>query len=288
MALTAHSNGLRHMLELLGGEHNLSHLVSAHVQLTTLKSSLVQQTPPPFKLRPHIQCRFDALIGVITNLEESAFPTVLGSGFFSCAVSSEVCPVIQGCLRYMTQFIVHIERAKAMRKASNPPNVEDFIALEHVLISMPYQISLSAMDECIRLALLLYSNIAIWKTPLWFSWVVSLLSGLKIALLSLEWQNIATEHVELLFWILFMGRHAASAGQEIEELTWWSIKLKCLLSDLRLEEWGQARQILEKFFFVEELCGKSWRLTWEAVMTQGKEDKAIRSLEMRHPCNHHL
>ena len=284
VALTAHIHGLKHMLALLGGENQLSQPVSTHIQLASLKACLFQRAKPLCKLSLYVKSRFNVLSRQIFQPEAAA---VLGSGIWSCQSPSQISPAIQDCARCMAHLILIIERDKATRKKSNTLTIDDIMALEHVLISMPHQYALSELDECIRLALLLYSNISIWKTPLPFAWVVSLVNGLKTALLSLSWDGVVKDHAQLLFWILLMGRHAASVGHSEEETMWWSIKLQCIVSSLQISQWEEAQQILEQFFFVDDVCGRSWKVVWKTLLGKSKEGDEKAFQEFQHPCSYH-
>lgn len=286
VALAAHSNGLVHLVHLLGGEGNLSDGISDHVQLASLKSCLIQQTPPLFNLRPSLKSRFEVRSDEILHFGEIAFPVSSGFGLACCSVSSILSPAVCRCLRYMALLISQSKRSKATGMTWGALDVEDFIILEHTLLSLPYQTSLGELDQCICLALLLYSNIAIWKTPLWFPWVLSLVKGLRTAVDPLRWLEFSKETSFLMFWMLFLGRHAAQAAQQ-EEIEWWSGELKRLTSDLRIKEWHEARQILKQFFYDEAVCDQSWQSTWEAVMTPENEDTITRQLKTTHPCNFH-
>ena len=280
VALTAHICGLEHMLE----QHELSKAVSTHIKLAILKASIIQRTQPLHQLSCYEQCRFDALSCQIADPQDAV---VLGSGIWSSRASRQISPAIQDCARCMAHLILFIERAKASRRKVNTLSIDDFIALEHILISMPYRRSLSGMDECIRLALLLYSNIAIWKIPLSFAWVGSLVACLKIALLSLRSDEVTKDRSGLLFWILLMGRYAASVGHSEGEIMWWSNRLKLMVSVLQITKWEGAQEILKQFFFVDEVCGESWKTVWGMLVGREEEDDEKILQEFKHPCSYH-
>ena len=285
MALTAHSTGLRHMVELFGGEDVLSPAVSTHVQLADLKRAQVQQTRPSFKLRPYIQGRFDDLSSHTFHAEEGLL-SVLGSRFLSRPFSAQISPAVHKCLRYARRLILVVERSRPVRTGLETYSINDFMALEHSVTSLPYQYSLGEMDECVRTSLLLYSNIAIWRTPLYFAWVVSLVTKLRAALLALNWQTVAQEHAEPLFWMLLMGRHAVSVGHGEDEIMWWSTMLERIVLSLRLWKWEEAEKILEGFFYVKSVCGRSWEAVWKTVVDGNPGDEEMKRRATKHPCDY--
>ena len=279
-ALIAHTNGLIRMIELFGGEELLSPTAATHVNLVDVKSAVVRQMRPSFPLRPDLRRRFDDLSAEFFQPEDATLFFV-GSRFLSQPLSGKISPLLRQCLQYTCHLISIVEQYHHSRQYSSIYNINDFLALEHILLSLPYEYSLDALENCIRLALLLYSNIALWITPLYFAWVVSLVHQLQAALLALDWEDVTQNHPELLLWFLLLGRYAASSMYTEGEAAWWTAKVQLVISILGVRQWEEARQIVKGFFYVDRLCSGPWQTVWGSVEL-GNE---TRLRAMKHPCD---
>jgi hypothetical protein len=110
--------------------------------------------------------------------------------------------------------------------------IDDFVALEHRLLSLPYEGELNELSKCLRVALLLYSNLAHWKTPLYFGWIQPLAAKLKTALIDLDWQskNHGLEVRQPLMWMFFLGGQA-TRDQDVIDAAWWTLRLRLIIQD---------------------------------------------------------
>ena len=279
-ASVAHTNGLIRMIKLFGGEELLSPTAATHVNLVDVKSAMLLQMRPSFPLRPYLRRHFDNLSAEIFQPQDTTL-FFLGSRFLSQPLSGKISPLLRKCLQYTCHLISIVEQYHHNRQLSGTYNINEFLALENILLTLPYEYSLDALENCIRLALLLYSNTALWTTPLYFAWLVSLVCQLQAALLALDWQDVTQEHPELLLWILLLGRYAASSMCTEGEVAWWTARVRLIASILGVRQWNEARQIVKGFLYVDRVCSGPWQTVWGSVVL-GDE---TRLRAMKHPCD---
>lgn len=146
--------------------------------------------------------------------------------------------------------------------------LDELTALEHKLLFLPHETGLIELEECLRVALLLYSNLALWKTPLYLGWVRSLAHKLKSAILTLDSQNQSLDQSvhQLLLWMLCLGGQAMS-GQDVLEREWWTSKLQLIIQNLNLTEWQEVVEVLKGFFYVERISERPWVRVWRAAIS---------------------
>ncbi|MCJ1305858.1 hypothetical protein MMC08_008675 [Hypocenomyce scalaris] len=283
-ALIAHMKGLGRMIELNGGEDFLSPAVATQVRLADLKAALVRQSRPSFKLPPFLRRRVAMAISTPSSIQDPALST-LGSGFQSPPLSLHIASDLHQCIRYMHHLSSITEQSHTDKRPCCEYGIDDFSALDHSLISLSFKCRLSNLEECIRITLLLYSNTALWKTPLYFNWIIALVAELKTALIATDWQLVAAEHTELFLWVVLMGRYAASADVE-EVIAWWDLKLRFVVSVLGLHEWEHAKLIVKAFFYLEQTYGRAWEGIWNSiVLGLGDELQQPEQHPAKHPCS---
>ena len=242
--VNAHLLGLTRIIKLYGGQESLSPIVATHIQLTTLLAAQLDQTPPILELNPAMQDRYEKVSTAPFVTENDLcqdFKT--GSAFFlrplCCALSS----ALQQCLRYMHQVVTRVEKYHNSARVLEGEWMDDVLALEHTLVSLPHKAALSKLEDCVRLAGLLYCNTVLWKIPLYFRWVMSLVAHLKSALLSLN----RREYPELHFWMLFLGRQACTLEFSTTETAWWNAAVSEVAGELGINSWEEACQAFQGF-----------------------------------------
>ena len=281
-AVNTHLLGLIRMIELYGGQHSLSPIVLTHLQFATLLAAQLDQTRPKFPLHPAIQDRYD-------RISTAPFPPPggflnncgVGSAFFSRSMSLALSDSLQQSLRYMARVIARIEKVQDHIQVFEGDWMDDVLALEHILISLPHNRSLNQLEECVRLSALVYCNTALWRIPLYFRWVMSLVVRLKSALLSLK----AWAYPELHFWMLFLGRQACTLEFSASETAWWNAAITGVAEELDVSTWEQARQVFLEFFYVERVHTARWKTVWTDVVNGSRSaEPVVRDPE--HPCDY--
>ena len=281
LAVNAHLLGLTRIIKLYGGQQSLSPIVATHVQLTTLLAAQLDQTPPIFKLNPAMQGRYEKVSTTPFVPEDNlcqGFGT--GSAFFSRPLCYELSSTLQQCLRYMRQVIARVEKYHNSVRVLEGEWIDDVLALEHTLVALPHKAALSKLEDCVRLAGLIYCNTALWRIPLYFRWVMSLVAHLKSALVSLN----RREYPELHFWILFLGRQACTLEFPTAETAWWNEAVSEVAGELGIRSWDEACQTFQGFFYVERTHATRWRTVWADI------EQGTCSLEPicdpEHPCDY--
>ena len=286
VAMDAHMLGLKRMVNLYGGQDHLPPVVAAHLRLVILLSAQLDLKEPILPLPAHMEDRYDILSKApLPLLLEGS--TVLGSGFFSQSLSAEWSLPVQQCLRYMCRIVARIATSRRSAKVIDGQWMDDVLTLEHVLLSLPYKDGpLTQLEECVRTAALLYCNTSLWKMPLYFRWIMSLIRHLKATFLSLDPSSTSSSHLDLYLWMLFVGRQACTIEFPVSETAWWNASIEQLAGELNITTWEESQTIMERFLFVE---GASFHLgRWEAVwndVTQGNfSAEPIR--DPTHPCDY--
>lgn len=280
-AVNAHLLGLTRMIKLCGGQQSLSPIVSTHVQFTTLLAAQLDHTPPILPLKPAMQERYE-MISTAPFAPENGLCQDFGTGseFFSQSLCCALSSTLQQCLRYMYQVIARVEKYQNSVQVLEGEWMDDVLALEHTLVSLPHKVALSQLEGCVRLAGLLYCNTALFRVPLYFRWVMSLVARLKSALLSLE----QMDHPEVHFWMLFLGRQACTLEFSTSETAWWNAAISELADELGINSWEEARQVFQKFFYVERTHATRWRTIWADIVQGTCSLDPI--CDPEHPCDY--
>jgi hypothetical protein len=265
-AIQARSNELVRMIETFGGNELLSPSVASQVYLTDVKAATIRRCQPSFSLRPYMYERFQMLSNTPFEPEDPAL-SLLGLGFVSPSLYQDISEPLHRCLQYAMHIIHITEQHSTGDVLPGMHGIDEYTILEHTLLSLPYSQSLTHLEECIRLATLLYSNTAIFHTPSYFSWVGSLHYSLKAELLLLDWEAVVTMQLRLLLWILFQGAHISRVQLE-GETEWWVSKLRYVCCMLQIEAWSEVKEILEQWLFVDRICGRAWRDIWNQMISE--------------------
>ena len=284
-AIDAHLLGLRRMIRLQGGQDNLSLAVATHVHLTTLLAAQLTETPPILPLRSSLQDRYE---------QESTNPPSpspenqflldcgLGSAFLCETLCLELPPPLEKCLHYMRGVVSRVEYARAHIVGFEDNWIDDVLTLAHVLIAMPYDYSLSQLDECVRLALLLYCLTALWRFPLYMKWIIIPVFNLKSTIMSLDESSLGWTYPELRFWMLFIGRQASTLELPADETAWWNEALKEVANHLGIVTWEDTREIFQGFFYVNHVHAARWKAIWSDVLHGSSSAEPVP--EPEHPC----
>ena len=280
-AVDAHCLGLTRMVSLFGGQDCLSPVVASHLRLVTLLAAQLDQTPPILPLPAHLQDRFDLVSAV--SLPSKGY-TLLGSAFFSEPLKLKWSVPLQQCLRYMCQVIVRIEKLQQSVKVIDGEWMDDVLILKHVLVFLPHgQPPLSQLEECVRIAALLYCNTALWRIPLYFRWVMSLVVHLKAAVILLDQTSIGWTHCGLRFWLLFLGRQACTLEFSAVETAWWNTSINQVAGEMGLMTWKDAQRALQEYLYIDGAYTARWEAVWNDVVQGNASAEPVR--DPKHPCD---
>ncbi|MCJ1377343.1 hypothetical protein MMC17_000438 [Xylographa soralifera] len=264
--LAVHTKGLVHIVNLFGGYDLLSTRVAAQVSFADIKAAIAQQRAPSFF--PHFSLHHPP------------------SSFHAQHLLVHLSPLIQHYI-LLTQHLTLAAHRQRNHTSSSPLTLSDFLSLEHALLSLPSSHLLGSLDNAVRIALLLYTNTALWTPPLYFTWVLALLAQLKAAILAPEMQLAGLPRCEeLLLWMAFLGGYVASATNGVEAV-WWAGRLRDAAVRLSVGTWQQARGVVEGFLYVEEVYGEAWEEFWDyAVGGASAEPEGVLRLRGPYPCKH--
>jgi hypothetical protein len=160
------------------------------------------------------------------------------------------------------------------------PDIDDLIAPEHSLLWFRGHHNLSPLDECVRLALLLFSNSAPWRISLFFNWMTSLVSVLDITLERLDLGSSVEERAKLLLLISQFGRYAVRMGTE-QQRRRWSERVRDVAARIEATSWKEVscvwqekvkgverirardiRQVVHTSAYVDDVYGHAWEEIW--------------------------
>ncbi|MCJ1431843.1 hypothetical protein MMC27_001198 [Xylographa pallens] len=264
--LAVHTKGLVHIVKLFGGYDLLSPRVAAQVSFADIKAAIAQECAPSFS--PHFSLRHPP----------ASFPAQ--------PLLVHLSPLIQHYI-LLTQHLTLAAHRPLSHTQSSTFALSDFLSLEHALLSIPTFHLLSSLDNAVRIALLLYTNTALWTPPLYFTWILALLRQLKVAMLVPEMHRVGLPRCEeLLLWMAFLGGYVASATDGVEAM-WWAGRLREAAVRLGVGTWEQARGVVEGFLYVEQVYGEAWEEFWDyAVGGASAEPEAALRRRGPYPCRH--
>lgn len=266
--LTVHTKGLIQIIKLFGGYDRLTAPVAARVNFVDIKAAIAQQRQPLFPLCPdfHRPC------------------AVLEISFLCPTFAAYLSLHIQHYL-LLTQRLTLAAHRPASNTLSSPSSLHDFLSLEHALLSLPSSHSLTPLDNAVRIALLLYTNTALWTPPLYFVWVLALLAQLKAAILTLEVHTVGVpQYEELVLWMTFLGGYVSSATSQVEA-AWWGRRLRDVVGRMGVRTWWQAREVVGEILYIENVYGEAWEEFWNyAAGGASAESEGSLRLQGPYPC----
>lgn len=169
----------------------------------------------------------------------------LGTGFFNSSWSKDIPPMFKSIISLFQQLVNYYESLDIV--VAEPMSVENdcLLFLGYRLLALPYQCSLSAFQETVRLTILAYASIRVWSFY-GMPCLEALVGSLRRSLID-SLPIIRSTAPDLLFWVLFIGS-LASRGMDCHP--WFLMRLVDVADELLLDGWDSAVSVLEKFFFV--------------------------------------
>ncbi|KAJ5569825.1 uncharacterized protein N7459_009255 [Penicillium hispanicum] len=254
-AVDAHIIGLKNIIGGLGGLDTLSNLTLSTVYCCDLMRGLLKRSPPIFDL----SARW------VRNIQtESAFikahrplSSPLGPRFSTSSWSQDFPSELRSVIESFRQLIPLYESIYESDSRVLSSENDYLLLLIHRLYSMPYDCSLSPLQDTIRLSILLYAVVRIWK----FSGKPCMENFVQILRQTFEKSFSILENTapDLLFWILFMG---VLATPGLPSRAWCLERTRTSAKKLGLKTWMDAKQVLEQFFFVCRPHGEIAKDLW--------------------------
>jgi hypothetical protein len=195
---------------------------------------------------------------------------LLGTGFLRSDVSDLLSQDIQIIFDDM-QALAMLFNLWTHGQANSLGLANDFfemriVAVENRLLTMPHQESYDCaalVQECCRIAALLFVNTSFWLWQKWNRVLVALVAllGRKVDIAQRMdcWRPPLWE---VLMWIIFFGRHAASAQDQAD---WFSRRLVTVTKNLGIVSWEEARKILMRFFYWDAVHSQPFSDIWDEL-----------------------
>lgn len=273
-AITAHTYGLKRMVELRGGLDNIDDLLAADILTSDTKVCLIDLSQPSFPLSPSWQERYRQL-SATEFIPHSPSLTYLGYRFFDPDIASILDPEMLQILHYFRHLINYVEQTASKEKQlpNDTYTSGEFLTAESLLLSFPYEghsiLNMNGrIQECCRIAVLLYSNSALWNIPSYFALKQGLVRNFRNALKELDLEDCQACFPDLLLWLLFLGSWASE--QQLER-TWYVHRLARVVQNLGLVTWEDTRLQLQGFFYVDRLLNKPWGRLFDEVKLLGED-----------------
>jgi hypothetical protein len=262
-----HSRGLARMVELRGGLSALNPNVIGDIYTSDTKTAAVGLSKPIFPLTEYWKQRIDQLSS--DDFTPGLVSPSLATRFFDPDLIQIFHPQILRTFRFIRHLINYTEYAKRKKGSQSLPGYTsgEFAVAEHLLLSFPYEghpinTMNDQVQECTRIATLLYCNLALWTCPSYFALVKSLVINLRQAILKLDFSLCGRIYPDLMLWILFMGCFAAEGRTE---RSWFIIFVADVAKSLGLRQWPEVKRLLVKFFYVERTLKAPFVKVWDEL-----------------------
>lgn len=264
--LESHTQGLQRLVTVFGGIHALPASMISQVQLADVKAATAQRRLPSFKLEPYIMqhAQQRARLLVPTTIGESS-TTNFGLSFTKPYLLTRLCPALLQCISHAKSLTLVNSNSSGGNQFTSSLKIDDFILLDHSLLSLRDHQTLSTLEECVRLALLLFSNTALWQIPPYFNWVISLVTELKSTLLLTGRHSMINEQQELFLWVSLLGLYAVPKSNAADR-RWWSHRVREFAARLNLTSWKDAREVVSTFAYIDKIYGSAWEEMWNAAV----------------------
>ncbi|MDI1491834.1 MAG: hypothetical protein OHK93_003045 [Ramalina farinacea] len=292
IGLESHASALRQLVAARGGLDRLPSSTASLVGFVDVKAALAQRRAPLFGSqisfeKQELGCSPSSKILINRTFDIHRF----GRGFMEPAL--KLRPALLTCILQIECLTLDTLRAHRDSKYKSQYGIDDFVSLDKSLLSLKSSHELSRLDECVCLALLLFTNTALWRTPVFFNWIQNTVDDLKLALLNLYLEPINQEATELLLWAIFLGLYVTRTSSQ-PEYSWWSARLRDLSVRANVATFEETSQILRAFAYTDEAYASALEQIWsDRILGQSEADgtpskQAGRpDLEMEeHPCNY--
>lgn len=263
VGLDSHANGLARCVAIQGGLRMLSPSAARLVHFIDVKASIARGRAPLFELEARVERWPQADLPPIIRSHISGDDILLNFGldFSDPSAHLNLCPALLLCIAKIKCVTLASLRISGHYRTIAIYDIDDFVAVEHGLLCLRRNHALSTLDECVRLALVLFMNTALWRTPIFFNWLQRPVIELKAALLHLESETALQGRIGVLLWVTLLGRYVT--GMNInEECCWWSIRIRALATKTGVATFQEARQVMNGFAYVDEVYASAWEQIW--------------------------
>lgn len=194
----------------------------------------------------------------------------VGRRFFESSWSSHLHPRLIPTLRALQRLVTLYENVGCSDWTQTRMDNDGLLLLNHELLSLAHDRTLSAFQDTLRVAVLIYTVIRIrgfGGMPCADIFASTLQRSLEKSFASLH-----DTGPDLLLWILFIGS-LASKGRSCH--SWFLLRLKEAALKLSLERWDSAVLVLQEYFFVYRPSDGPVKEVWNSAFQQ----PSIRALE---------
>jgi len=217
---------------------------------------LLIDSPPVFDLLPKWVLKTQNGCAYIKSYDPSSS---IGERFFSSVWSPNIPPQLQSIIESFGQLVPCFESIADSESRTLTFENDYLLLLMHRLYSVPYVCPLEPFHNTIRLSVVIYAVIRIWKfegKPGTECLIQRLRQCIEQSLGDLE-----RTAPDLLFWTLFLSS-LASIG--LPSHGWCLARVRKAAVQLGLKNWNDAKQVLEGFFFVCRPRNENSKTFWDS------------------------
>ncbi|KAL5340917.1 hypothetical protein BJX70DRAFT_406663 [Aspergillus crustosus] len=268
-AVEAHLNGLKRLVDLMGGLESLHHMTLSRLYQCDVKGASVRKSRPVFPMSPRFRHNILNESTVFqprhtTDTTPTFLPahlTPLGTRFTTAPWFPTLDPQIRASIEILHRLILYFESVNNTPTLGTPTDNDLLVVTEHQLHSLSFTPDDHDLNEPLRLSFLIYLNIRVWhlqNLPIMACLVGPLRHILTRHLLS--FQSLAPD---LVFWMLFMGG-MASRGDEVH--CWFVERISEIAPRLGVWDWRGAREMLSGFFYSDQRGQMEAEDLWDEVL----------------------
>ena len=296
VGLQSHAYGLGRLVAACGGVDRLSASTASLVRLVDVKASIALRRAPYFEMKSCLREEAQSFLqlSISQPTDDDDLPN-FGLGFLKPSLLSRLNPALLRCVSRIKCLTLDSSRMSKGCQNTATCTIDNFVAVEHSILSLGKHYELSALEECVCLALLLFTNTALWRIPLFFNLIQYPVAELKDKLLLLDLEKNLEGCSELFLWIVLMGCHTTRTRPASVERDWWSGRLRELATRSDLTTFQEVEPIVSTFAYVDEIYNMSWEQIWNEAMFGCLQGHQAASSEADrpdyntedHPCIYH-
>ena len=292
IGLQSHASGLKQLVAARGGLAMLPSSTASLVGFVDIKAAIAQRRAPMFGSQTSLEKQEPGCSPPSKILTNRTFDLdKFGRGFIDPAL--KLCPALLNCILQIECLSLDTSRTHGDPDYKSQYGIDDFVSLDKSLLSLKGSHELSRLDQCVCFALLLFTNTALWRTPLFFNWIQNTVDDLKLALLNLYLESISQEATELLLWVTFLGLYVTRTNSQ-PECSWWSARFRDLSVRANVATFEETSHILHAFAYTDAAYASALEQVWNEYILGQSEATRIRSNQAarpdsemeEHPCNY--
>ncbi|KAL3482845.1 hypothetical protein BJX62DRAFT_250226 [Aspergillus germanicus] len=284
--LTAHQEGLKTLVSMMGGLDDLEHLMLSTIYQGALIVAALQNTKPIFpmlqKFRDGIFHASKIFRGEGIQYKDCKIPaslSSLGIRFSTAPWHTQIHPRLKSLIEAFRRLIRHFEIGTLFPDVTAPTDNDLFVIIQHELLSTHYHNHTTSdeidkdrhprqpsLNEPLRLSLMtyLYTRVSNFQDlPIMRFMVETFKQSLEVALAGTSLQSFKATAPDLLFWLLFIG---GMASQGHSSHSWFVCHLAHVARILALEDWTtEVRPLLAEFFYTDRPAHTGAEDLWSEV-----------------------